>query len=277
MESGSEPRNADGLKAQRRPGPPPLNAFRISLILFALAVFFSLPALRGSGRDHNLFESLWSFLIRFFPPDFSIWPDISRALVETFQIAVLATLFAVILAIPISVAASRNTAPALVVWLTRSFLNLVRSIPSLVWAVLAVVVAGANSLAGILALTLYSLGYLGKFFSDAVESADSEVAEALRASGADAVQAFQFGIWPHAKPLIWSNALWMLEYNIRSAAIIGYVGAGGIGVWLHTYQEFGQWNRFCTVLCCILVIVFFLDFLGSRVRKYFASLASGGS
>jgi phosphonate transport system permease protein len=141
---------------------------------------------------------------------------------------------------------------------------------------LAVAVIGANPLAGVCALTLYSLGYLGKFYSDAFESIDPGVAEALRAAGADPVQVFQYGVWPHAKPAIWSQTLWMLEYNIRSATIIGYVGAGGIGSWLHAYQEFYQWQKFCAVLCCILVIVLALDFTGALVRKHFAELQRNG-
>jgi phosphonate transport system permease protein len=84
------------------------------------------------------------------------------------------------------------------------------------------------------------------------------------------VQAFQYGIWPHARPLIWSHTLWMLEYNIRSAAIIGYVGAGGIGTWLHTYQEFYQWDKFAAVLACILVAVILLDLAGSKLRSALA-------
>jgi phosphonate transport system permease protein len=265
---------ASNIMSERIPPPPPpkLNAFRVTLILFLLAVIFSWPALGGSGRSLPLGDNLHAFLIRFWPPDFSIWPQISVALWETFQIAVLSTLFSTILSVPLAVAASQNISPTPVVWITRSLLNIIRSIPSLIWALLAVAVLGANALSGVVALTFYSMGYLGKFFSDAIESADAGVAEALRASGADAIQSFQYGIWPHAKPLIWSHSLWMLEYNIRSAAIIGYVGAGGIGVYLHSYQEFAQWDRFSAVLCCLLALVIVLDFAGQRVRKHFVAI-----
>jgi phosphonate transport system permease protein len=92
------------------------------------------------------------------------------------------------------------------------------------------------------------------------------VARGLRAIGAGTIQAFQFGLWPHAKPLIWSHALWMLEYNIRSATIIGYVGAGGIGSRLHEYQEYGRMDRFGMVILVILVVVTLLDFLGEWIR-----------
>lgn len=253
----------------------PLRTPHLVLLLVGLAVFFSLPALRGSGRDMDYAGNFFSFLTRFFPPDFSIWPDISGALLETAQIAVMATLFSALLSLPVAVAASKTLSPPWLVVMARAVLSVVRSIPGLIWALLAVVVIGANSLAGVVALTFYSLGYLGKFFSDAMESADTSVAEALRAAGADRIQGFQFGVWPHARPLIWSHVLWMLEYNIRSAAIIGYVGAGGIGVWLHTYQEYGQWNRFATVMLCILILVLILDWLGVRLRSAHARRMGG--
>jgi phosphonate ABC transporter permease subunit PhnE len=187
------------------------------------------------------------------------------ALLETGRMAVLATGFASLLALVIAPLAARTVAPGWVVWPTRLFLNLVRSIPSLVWALLAVAIVGANPRAGVIALTCYSLGYLGKFFSDAFEAWTRDRRRSACA-GAHPVQAFQFGLWPEVKPLIWSHALWMLEYNVRAGTIIGYVGAGGIGTLLYTYQEFYQWDRFAAVLCFILVIVTVLDLAGARLR-----------
>jgi phosphonate transport system permease protein len=272
-----EPREEGGVGAAPRQTPriPPeqptkLSAFNVTLVLFLVAVVFSLPALRGSGRKLNYWENVISFLTRFFPPDFSDLSEIAPALIETVQMAVVATLIATLISLPIAIAASSSIAPRPVVAAARFFLACVRSIPGLVWALLAVAIFGANSLAGVIGLAIYSLGYLGKFFSDAFESVELGVGEALRAGGADLVQGFQYGIWPHAKPLVWSQTLWMLEYNIRSATIIGYVGAGGIGVWLHTYQELAQWSKFCTVLVCILAVVLILDFAGEKIRKQFA-------
>jgi phosphonate transport system permease protein len=250
--------------------PTPINTFSVTLVLFLVAAVASLPVARGSGRQLDYLGNLTGFLQRFFPPNFSDWRPLLDAMVETFQMAVLATLVATLVSIPIAVAAANNISPAPVVRLARFLLVCIRSIPGLIWALLAVAVCGANPLAGIVGLSIYSMGYLGKFFSDAFESVDKGVAEALRATGADLIQGFQYGIWPHAKPFIWSQTLWMLEYNIRSASIIGYVGAGGIGIWLHTYQELGQWDRFAAVLCCILAIVLVLDFAGERIRKQFA-------
>jgi phosphonate transport system permease protein len=244
-----------------------LNVLNITLLVFLVAVVCSSPVLKGSGRDLDYLRNFLTFAGAFFPPDFSVWRQTLIALAETFQIAVMATFFSVIISVPLAAAGARTMAPSWLVVITRLVMNMIRTIPSLIWALIAVSVVGANSLAGVVALTFYSLGYLGKFFSDAFESVDVDVAKGLKAIGASTIQAFQHGLWPHAKPLVWSHALWMLEYNIRSAAIIGYVGAGGIGLQLHSYQEFQQWEKFATVLLFILILVTALDLLGEIVRK----------
>lgn len=264
------PQHAPG-SAAAPPDMPPrfparLDVMGVTIIIFLIAVFFSLPALRGSGRAIDTFGNLVRVLGQFFPPDWSVLRPTLEALVETFRMAVLATAGAIILAVPLGAAGARNLAPRWVVFSVRMLLNGVRTLPSLIWALLAVAVVGANPLAGVLALTMYSLGYLGKFFADAFESVDAEMARSLRLIGASPLQAFQHGFWPHARPLIWSHGLWMLEYNLRSASVIGYVGAGGIGAHLYAYQEFYRWDRFSTVLLVILFFVVMLDLLGERIR-----------
>lgn len=244
-----------------------LNVLNVSLLLFLLAALGSARVLRGSGRNLDYWQNLGRFLNRFFPPDFSVTRETLAALGETFQIATMATLFAILFSIPLAMAGAQTLAPRWLVLSARMLMNGVRTIPSLIWALIAVAIVGANALAGVVALTFYSIGYLGKFFSDAFESVDVDVAKALRALGAGRIQAFQYGLWPQAKPLVWSTSLWMLEYNIRSAAIIGYVGAGGVGLQLYTYQEYYQWDRFATVLLFILVVVSVLDFLGESIRR----------
>ncbi len=269
------------MPAIRQTQPPPvpplprlpwyarLNVVNVTFILFILAVGVAGWRMRGEADEIDYLASLWGFLQRFFPPDLSapVRNQVFSAMVETIEIALLATFNSIVISFVLSIGAAQNIAPKWIVVTVRMMLNGVRTIPSLIWALLAVVVAGPGPLAGVIALTFYSIGYLGKFYSEAFESVDIEVARGLRAIGADPIQAFQYGLWPHAKPLVWSYSLWMLEYNIRSAAIIGYVGAGGIGLQLHAYQEFGMWSRFCTVLLCILVVVTLLDFLGETIRR----------
>ena len=244
-----------------------LNLLNTTLLIFMLAVIFSGTQIEGNERDLDVWQNLGRFLADFFPPDLSVVGQTGAALLETVEIAILATFFAIGLSLVIGLGAAQTIAPKWLVVTMRMLLNVIRTIPSLIWAVIAVAAMGANALAVVVALTLYSVGYLGKFFSEAFESVDMKVARSLRGIGADPLQAFQYGIWPHAKPLIWSHSIWMLEYNIRSASIIGYVGAGGLGLQLHAYQEFHQWDRFATVLICILCVVTLLDLLSERIRR----------
>lgn len=246
------------------------NILNFTFLLFFLLALFSIEALRGSDRNINYLHEFLRFTGAFFPPDFSIWRNVLGALLETLEIAILATFFAIFISFFIAILAAQNIAPRWLVFITRMALNVIRTIPSLIWALLAVAVVGTSPLAGVIGLIFYSIGYLGKFFSEAFESVDIEVAKGLRSLGADPIQAFQFGLWPNAKPLIWRHSLWMLEYNIRSASIIGYVGAGGIGAQLYVYQEFESWNQFATVLLFILAVVASLDFLGEGIRHKIA-------
>jgi phosphonate transport system permease protein len=250
-----------------RPWYERLNALNMTLLIFLLAVVFSGFFVSGSGRSLNVAENLSRFAQDFFPPDWSVLDQTMAALLETVVIAVLATFFAIIISLVLSIGAAQNLAPTWVVITIRMILNMIRTVPSLIWAVIAVVAVGANAVAGVIALTFYSIGYLGKFFSESFESMNMDVARSLRGIGANPLQAYQYGIWPHAKPMIWSHSIWMLEYNIRSASIIGYVGAGGLGLQLHAYQEYGQYDRFATVLICILVVVTSLDFLSEWIRR----------
>ncbi len=267
-ESNQEPKSPPALP--ERPWFERLNLLNTTLLIFLLLVVFSGFRIEGSERDLNIWQNLGNFLSDFFPPDLSVVPQTVAALVETVEIALLSTFFAIVLSLVIGFCAAQTVSPNCLVVATRMLLNLIRTIPSLIWAVIAVAAMGANAAAGVAALTLYSIGYLGKFFSEAFESVDLNVARSLRGIGADAVQSFQFGIWPHAKPIIWSHSIWMLEYNIRSASIIGYVGAGGLGLQLHAYQEFHHWDRFATVLICILFVVTLLDLLSERIRRRIA-------
>lgn len=266
----NEPAPAPPLRLPERPWYEQLNLLNTTLVIFLLLVLFSGFQIDGNDRNLNVWRNLGSFLRDFFPPDLSVLPQTGAALIETVEIALLATFLSIILSLVIGLCAAQTVAPRWLVVTTRMLLNFIRTIPSLIWAVIAVAAMGANAVAGVAALTLYSIGYLGKFFSEAFESVDRNVARSLLGIGADSVQSFQYGIWPHAKPIIWSHSIWMLEYNIRSASIIGYVGAGGLGLQLHAYQEFHHWDRFATVLICILIVVTLLDFLSERIRRRIA-------
>lgn len=234
-----------------------LSLFKTAVVV--LILWWSFAGLEGSGRDLPYWENLGRLLGRFFPPNFSDRTEILAALIETLRIAVIATLVAALVAIPLALGASQRLTPT---WLRSAVLFVqaaIRTVPSLVWALFAVAVVGPNPVAGVIALVFYSLGYLGKFFADVIDSGHFEAAKSLLQNGAHPLQAFQYGLWPEIAPLLRRHLLWMFEYNIRSASIIGYVGAGGIGTQLHVYQEYGQWDRFSAVMLVILALVLVVE------------------
>ncbi|MCS7064228.1 MAG: phosphonate ABC transporter, permease protein PhnE [Methylacidiphilales bacterium] len=235
-------------------------------LIFLIIFFTSLWQMPYDERATDWLANVARFGARLWPPDFSIWPEFVTALGETMRIAVIATMVAFVLSLPIALGASRNVAPMWVSFTLRMFLNGIRTVPSLLWAIVAVAIWGITPWAGVAALTVYSVGYLGKFYSDAIESVDLSVAYSLRGMGAHPIQALQYGLWPMLKPLLWSQALWMLEYNIRSASIIGYVGAGGLGMLLNVYQDYYQWTKVSAVLIFLLFLVILLDVLGEWLR-----------
>ncbi len=234
---------------------------------FVVVLLYSATIFLEDTRSVNITEQIHRLFWQFFPPDFSDIKLISQALIETIKIATLATFFSFIIAIPLSIGASRTTSNSQSRLVFRTIFSVIRTIPSLVWAVLAVALLGANAKAGVLALTMYSIGYLGKFFTDTLDQADKNPSLWLKLHGASAIQAFQFALWPHLRASLSSQGIWMWEYNIRSASIIGYVGAGGLGMQLHVYQEYAQWNKFCGVLIIIFVLVVLLDQMSDYIKK----------
>jgi phosphonate transport system permease protein len=246
-----------------------LNFLNILLIIFLFLAIFSGKNLVDQNRSADVVSGVKYFIKKFFPPDFSNFHLILQSLSETFQMAIVSTFIAVIFSLVIAVGASRNVSPTWLVQSVRMFLNITRTLPSLIWAFLFVIFFGPTPIAGVFALTFYSLGYLGKFFSESIESMDIKVARGLKLIGASPSQAFIYGLWPNVKAQVWSQSLWMLEYNIRSASIIGLVGAGGIGMELNKAMEMASgFQRVTAILICILFIVIILDLLGQGIRRW---------
>jgi phosphonate transport system permease protein len=246
-----------------------LNFLNILLIIFLFLAIFSGKNLVDQNRSADVISGVKYFIKKFFPPDFSNFHLILQSLSETFQMAIVSTFIAVIFSLVIAVGASRNVSPTWLVQSVRMFLNITRTLPSLIWAFLFVIFFGPTPIAGVFALTFYSLGYLGKFFSESIESMDIKVARGLKLIGASPSQAFIYGLWPNVKAQVWSQSLWMLEYNIRSASIIGLVGAGGIGMELNKAMEMASgYQRVTAILICILFIVIILDLLGQGIRRW---------
>ena len=199
------------------------------------------------------------------------WRTLFWALVEMIQMAIVGTMVGLVISMPLAVMAARDTSPQPVRLVVRLFLNMVRTIPSIIWGLLFVAIVGIGPLAGVLALGVYSVGYLTKFFYEALENVDNRPGLALRALGASRLQSFLAATLRAAKPAIAAACFFVFEYNIRSASVLGVVGAGGIGQHLSYYIEWRNFPAAAAGILLVLVVVVFLDSLSMVWRRRLAS------
>jgi phosphonate transport system permease protein len=208
-----------------------------------------------------------AFMSRLFPPDFSVSGTVFDSLVETVQMALIGTTLAAFVSLPIAVLAARNVSPMPIRTVARILLNLLRTIPSIIWGLFFVAMVGLGPLPGILALTFYAAGYLGKFYYEGIESIAPAPVTALKTTGASRLQQFRHGVFPQVLPLLAGYTLYMFEYNVRAASILGVVGAGGIGFYLYTYINNFNYAKATTALLFLLVIVTVIDMSSSWLRE----------
>jgi phosphonate transport system permease protein len=214
-------------------------------------------------------EQVVDLLTRMWPPDWAHYPDtIHDALVETIHIATLGTLLALVMATPVGILAAHNLVPSTPVnLLAKLILVSSRSVNSLVWALLFVGIFGPGALAGTLAIAFRSIGFVGKLLGEALEEAQRGPIEALTAAGAPWTSRMTFGYWPQVKPAFWSIALFRWDINVRESAVLGLVGAGGIGMALDSALNLFQWPRVAVILAAIFVVVIVAELLVTQVRK----------
>jgi phosphonate transport system permease protein len=210
----------------------------------------------------------WTFLKGLFPPEPSVLPVILTAMWETLQIAYVGTLLGFALALPAALLATRTVfAPAVTLPL-RFLLVVVRTVPSLLWALFFVVAFGLGPVAGTLGLAVYTLGYLGKLFYEAFEGVDPEVLEAVRSVGCNRAQLMRFALLPEAANSILSQLLFIFEYNVRASTILGFVGAGGIGFYMLGYVQLLQYRNLMTALVVTLAVVIVIEQASARLRRF---------
>jgi phosphonate transport system permease protein len=234
-----------------------------ALVWAAIGVDFSVSKIFG-----NL-DNAADFLGRLFPPDFSegVTTPVVKSLIETIQMALLGTTFAAVISLPIAVMAARNISPKPLRAVARVVLNLLRTIPSIIWGLFFVAIVGLGPFPGILALTFYAAGYLGKFYYEGIESIDIKPLTALKTVGAGRLHRFRFGVVPQVTPLLLGYTLYMFEYNVRAASILGVVGAGGIGFYLYTYINNFNYAKATTALLLLLGVVTIIDLTSSMLRE----------
>lgn len=195
------------------------------------------------------------------------WAALAVAMRDTLLTAWLATLAAVALSLPLAAAAARNVAPP---WLrvpTRAILNAIRAVPSLLWALLAVGAFGLGALPGVVVLGIYSLGYLTKFYYEALEATPREVPAVLRALDMGGAQTFLAAILPASRLALLSASVFMLEHNFRTATVLGVVGAGGIGYELKLAIDWGNWHVVGVIVAGLIVAVTLFNALAARLRR----------
>ncbi len=210
----------------------------------------------------DLFQRMWPIAWSHYPK------GVHDALVETIHIATLGTILAVFMALPVGVMAANNVVPFKVLnYLARLILVSSRSVNSLVWALLFVAIFGPGALAGTLAIAFRSIGFVGKLFGEALEESNRGTIEALEATGAPWRSRFAWGYWPQVEPAFWSIALFRWDINVRESAVLGLVGAGGIGMALDTAMNLFQWDRVAMVLFSIFSVVVLAEIAVTQIRK----------
>lgn len=219
---------------------------------------------RGLANAERLFA-------RMFPPN--LQPDklalISDGMIESIQIAVLATFAGVLLSLPMGLAAARNLAPAWLSWAARAIIAVLRSFHPVIVAILFVKAVGFGALAGILALVVSTIGFVSKLFAEVVEEISAKQVEAVRATGASFFAVLVFGVFPQVMARFVGLTVYQFDSNLRNSTMVGIVGGGGIGAPLFTaYQRF-DYDVVLTILLIIIGLIMIAEFVSARIRRIF--------
>ncbi len=258
--------SVEALKLPERPRASMAGLMMWAVLLAVLAGSWQgadmrpLDLLRESG---NMSE----YLAGFFPPSFREWQHYASELLVTLQIAVWGTALAIVCAVPLGLLASSNIVPWWVHQPVRRVLDGCRAINEMVFALLFVVAVGLGPFAGVLALWIHTTGTLAKLFSETVEAIDPQPVEGIRATGAHPLEEIVYGVIPQVMPLWISYSLYRFEANVRSASVVGMVGAGGIGMVLWDVIRGFQYAETAAVLLMLVVTVSLIDLVSSQLRK----------
>lgn len=243
-------------------------AVGIALVAVLIAGFWLLGV--PASRFVAGLSKLGAFVGHMLPPSTGTWAKFLvylHALAETVAIALLGTLAAAVLAFPLGLLAARNVVPQSVIhFLSRRFLDSVRGVDELIWALIWINVVGLGPFAGALAIATANFGAFGKLFSEAFEAASRGPVEGVIAAGGAAAHGVRYGLVPEVLPVLLSQILYYFESNTRSATIIGIVGAGGIGLHLSEQIRMIEYQQVCALILMILVVVAMIDAMSSRLR-----------
>ncbi|MEE4637834.1 MAG: phosphonate ABC transporter, permease protein PhnE [Wenzhouxiangella sp.] len=253
------------------PAKPPRNwlawggtiAFLVAMTWWsAHGIGFSLTELLCNlAGGSRLLQESW-------PPDFAFLPRLYEPFMETINIAIIGTVVGGILAIPVAVLAARNLTLGRVTWFVdRNFMNILRTLPDLFWAMLFATAVGFGPVAGALALSVFTIAVISKLWSESLEAIDMGMPEAVRACGGTWLQMVQFGAIPQGLQHYVSYALYAFELNVRSSMVLGLVGAGGIGMILEVQRANFEYERVSMIILAVLVAVLIIEQISESIRR----------
>ena len=244
---------------------------RVPLILLLLLVAIYL-SLRMTGFDLKLiinrFDKLLDLFVKLFHPKWEFFNKVIGPLVDTIKMSILGTVIGCLLALPVAVLASTNICKsAAIVSVLRFILALIRTLPTLVIALVCALVFGLGTFAGTLAIAIFTFGIVAKMLYESIETIDMGPFEAMEALGANKFQAFWSACVPQILPVYLSHSLYCFEMNVRASAILGYVGAGGLGITINERIGWRDYNGLGMVLLSLFVVVVAIEFFSEYLRK----------
>jgi phosphonate transport system permease protein len=249
---------------------PPNWAARAAWLVFAVYVAYAAsrleltPARFLAGLEHGA-----KFLARLFPPDFHRWELLLKGMVESLQIAVLASALGVLISAPLALLAARNLMPGWASWPARALMVLCRSFHPVIVAILFVKAVGFGALAGILALTVASVGFLGKLMTEAIEEISLKQVEAVRATGAPFISVVSYAVLPQVFSRFVGFVSYETDANLRNSTMVGIVGAGGIGGTLFAAFQRFDYDFVCAIVLTIIALIMAGEILTLRIKRVF--------
>ena len=244
---------------------------RTPLIVLLLAVIIWL-SLKMTGFDlHTVitkFSKMVDLLEKIFRPDWSFFPKVVSPLIDTIKMSILGTVIGCVLALPVAILSSSNINKSVpVVWLIRFLLGLIRTLPTLIIALVCALIFSLGTFSGTIAIAIFTFGIVAKMLFESIETIDMGPFEAMEALGANKFQAFWSACVPQILPVYLSHCLYCFEMNVRASAILGYVGAGGLGITINERIGWRDYNSLGTVLLSLFVVVVVIDFFSEYLRK----------
>ena len=255
---------ANGHSVLRRRSRAPL-----IVVLLALAIWLSL---RMTGFDIAVvihkFSKMLDLLAKIFQPNWEFFPKVISPLIDTIKMSVLGTVIGCVLALPVAILSSSNINRSLpLVSFFRFILALIRTLPTLIIALVCALIFSLGTFSGTIAIAVFTFGIVAKMLFESIETIDMGPFEAMEALGANKFQAFWSACVPQILPVYLSHCLYCFEMNVRASAILGYVGAGGLGITINERIGWRDYNSLGTVLLSLFVVVVVIDFFSEYLRK----------